>query len=328
MTSEKWHICDFRNMSFLTGHLSFVIFLLLSACGKEAPPLPPFIRIPEAVNDLTAAQSGHDLILTWTNPAKNIDGSAATNLARVQIRSDGAIFATLNVSAPGQPQSHLIPAGSVVDARRTFTAVIETTQGKTSRVSNTASITPIEVPGRVRQLRAVVDQRRIVLDWEKPLEHPELADAYVVGRTDIPAESQTISGTRYEDDQYEPGKVLTYQVTAARRVGGNTILGVGPQSIPVTVEDTTPPQVPAGLDIVQSDTGAYLTWAPNSETDLAGYHVFRSDSANGDFRPVSDRLVTTNAFFDPSSRSGQYYSVSAVDEFGNESAMSAALRAP
>ena len=170
-----------------------LLLLLLPGCGKEAPPLPPFIRIPEAVKDLTATQSGYNLVLTWTNPAKYIDGSAATNLARIQVRSDGAILATLNVSAPGQPQSYLIPIGSVVDARRTFTTVIETTQGKTSQVSNTASITPIDVPGPIRRLRAVVDQRRIVLEWEKPQEHPELADAYVIGRTDIPAESQTVS---------------------------------------------------------------------------------------------------------------------------------------
>src|SRR5437870_10801129 len=97
------------------GEYVIFLLLLLSACGKEAPPLPPFIRIPEAVKDLAAAQSGYNLVLTWTNPAKNIDGSAATNLARVQIRSDGAILATLNVSAPGQPQSHLIPVGSAVD---------------------------------------------------------------------------------------------------------------------------------------------------------------------------------------------------------------------
>jgi len=71
-----------------------------------------------------------------------------------------------------------------------------------------------------------------------------------------------------------------------------------------------------------------LTWNPNQETDLAGYHVFRSESANGGFRSISDRIVMTNAFLDSSYRAGTYYRVSAVDEFGNESSMSAPLRAP
>jgi uncharacterized protein len=304
------------------------LFLIAAACGREGAPLPPFIRIPEAVKDLNVAQSGYSLVLSWTNPARNIDGSAATNLAHVRIRSDSVTATSLDVTAPGRPQSYVIPMGAELDGRRTFSLVVETTQGKTSQVSNAVSITPVEVPGPVRGLRAIVDQRRIVLSWEKPQEHPELADAFVVVRTDMPGESQTVTETRYEDTQYEPGKMVMYQVTAVRRAGGNTIPGVGAASLPVTVEDKTPPQVPGGLDIVQSDTGAYLTWAPNPETDLAGYRVFRGDTLNGPFRLISNRMITTNAFFDPTSRQKQYYRVSAVDESGNESAMSIPIEVP
>jgi hypothetical protein len=300
--------------------------LLVAACGKEAPPLPPFIRIPEPVKDLKASQSGRTLILTWTNPARNIDGSAATNLAHVQIRSDDTPISTLDVNAPGQPQSDSIALNSALDIRRTFTLVVDTTQGKKSQPSNPAAITPVEVPGPVSRLRAVIDQRRIILEWSKPVEHPELADTYVIVRTDMPAEPQTVSEARYEDTQYEPGKTVTYQVTAVRRVGETAVPGIGPESLTTTIEDKTPPRSPSGLEIVQSDTGIYLTWDPSPETDLAGYRVFRSDGANGDFRQVSDRVISTNAFFDPSYRPGQYYRVSAVDEFGNESAMSDLLR--
>ena len=304
------------------------LFLLTAACGKEAAPLPPFIRIPEAVKDLRAVQVAHNLVLTWTNPAKNVDGSAATNLAKVEIRNDSVTVATLSVSASGQPQSHTIPLGSSLDGRRSFTIVVDTMQGKKSGVSNAASITPVEVPGKVSQLHAVVDQRRIMLQWSMPLEHPELADAYLVTRSDMPADSQTVSETQYEDSQYQPGKVVTYEVTALRRVAENTVPGIGSEAVTVRIEDKTPPQVPSGLDIVQSDTGAYLTWNPNSETDLAGYRVFRSDMANADFHPISDHAISTNAFFDPSYRSREYYRVSAIDEFGNESAMSDPLQGP
>ena len=71
-----------------------------------------------------------------------------------------------------------------------------------------------------------------------------------------------------------------------------------------------------------------LTWDANDETDFAGYRVFRSDRADGGFVPLSDRLITTNLFFDPSSRSGLYYVVSAEDEFGNVSPRSQPFRAP
>ena len=310
------------------GYWALVFLLFLSACGKEAAPLPPFIRIPEAVKDLKATQSGHDLVLSWTNPARNIDGSPATDLAHVQIRSGNTTVATLGVTAAGQPESHTIPLGSALDGQRAFTIVVDTTRGKKSAVSNAATITPVEVPGKVSELHAIVDQRRITLQWSKPAEHPELADAYMIVRSDMPGESQVVTDTQYDDNQYQPGKVVTYEVTAMRRAGENTIPGTGSEALAVKIEDKTPPQVPAGLEIVQSDTGAYLTWNANLETDLAGYRIFRSDHANGDFRPVSDRVISTNAFFDPSYRSGQHYRVSAIDEFGNESAMSDPLQGP
>jgi hypothetical protein len=146
-------------------HLALVLFLF-TACGKVGDPQPPFIRIPERVKDLTITQAGYDLVLSWTNPARYIDGSAATNLARVQIRSNGAPLRTVQVVAPGQPQSYSMPViGSVIGGERAFTVVVETTQGKLSDVSNVASATPVDVPGRVVKLAALADQRRIFLKW-------------------------------------------------------------------------------------------------------------------------------------------------------------------
>src|SRR6185369_3573041 len=120
-----------------------LVFLLLAACGKEGAPQPPFIRIPEAVKDLAATQSGHNIILTWTSPRRYVDGSAATNLARVQIREKEEILATVNASAGGQAQSYPIAAG--VGSERRFTIFVETSKGKRSEISNTAVITPADV---------------------------------------------------------------------------------------------------------------------------------------------------------------------------------------
>ena len=300
------------------------LLLLLVGCGKVGDPLPPFVRIPEAVKDLAVTQSGNSFVLSWTNPARNIDGSAATDLGRVRIRNNDSVIATVDVNAAGQPQSYFQPAAG----QQTFTVQVETTRGKLSDISNTVSITPVDVPGRVARLRHVVDQRRIRLEWDRPPEHPELADAYVVTRTDTPAESQTVTETRYEDSEYQPGKTLTYQVIAVRKLADRAIAGEGAETVSVVVQDKTPPRVPSGLDVVVVDMGAFVTWVANDETDLAGYHVFRSDRPDGGFSPVKDGLITGFSYFDPSSRPGLYYAVSAVDEFANESARSAPFRVP
>jgi len=308
--------------------LLVLLFLFLSACGKIGDPLPPFIRIPEAVKDLSVTQNGYDLVLNWTNPPRYVDGSAATNLSRVQIQSNGAPLAAIKIEAAGQPQSYVTPVGAVVAGERTFSLVVETTQGKFSQVSNTASVTPVDVPGRITGLTALPDQRRIFLTWEKPQDHPELADAYVVMRTDLPAEVDTVNDTHYEDVRFRSGSTLTYRVTAARRVAGNMVIGVGPESRTVTTEDKTPPAVPVGLEVKASEAGAYVTWEPNAEIDLAGYRVFRSERLDSGFKPLTDRPIAGVGFFDSSYSPGSYYAVSAVDEAGNESPMSPPFRGP
>ena len=299
-----------------------LLCLLLAGCGKIGEPLPPFIRIPEAVNDLAVRQNGRDFVLSWTNPANYVDGSAATDLSRVHIRSNDSIVTTLDVTAASQAQTWVFPVDSS-ESQRSFTVLVETSGGRMSPSSNVASISPVAVPGRVVRLEAVVDQRRIVLTWEKPQDNPELAEAYLVTRRE-PQESQMVQDTRYEDSRYQPGLAYTYDVTAMRGM----IPGVGPESVSVVVQDRTAPQVPTDLDIVPSESGAFITWSANSETDLAGYRVFRSESSGGEYVAVTDSLNATNAWFDKDYRPGRYYAVSAVDEFGNEGIRSAPMQAP
>src|SRR5262245_41968958 len=138
-----------NRMSARWVHFSAFLAFALCACGRVGAPLPPFIRIPEAVKDLAVSQSGYNLILTWTNPPRFIDGSGATNLTRVQISTGGAVVTTVAVNGPGQPQTYVMPFEPEQFDERVFTLAVETAQGKVSIVSNAASITPVEVPGRI-----------------------------------------------------------------------------------------------------------------------------------------------------------------------------------
>ncbi|MBM4117078.1 hypothetical protein FJ251_04930 [bacterium] len=90
-------------------------------------------------------------------------------------------------------------------------------------------------------------------------------------------------------------------------------------------EDLTPPTAPVNLSISVKDDQVTVAWRENSELDLAGYRVYRTvneqDMALAD---TSDHA----RFVDTIEQSGLFnlaYRISALDESGNESALSIAV---
>lgn len=55
---------------------------------------------------------------------------------------------------------------------------------------------------------------------------------------------------------------------------------------------TAPPATPTNFTATPGDGQVTLTWSPNTENDLAGYQVFRSTAANGNFVDITNNLVT------------------------------------
>ncbi len=56
-----------------------------AGCAKVGEPQPPEIHIPKPAADLTAHQVSDAIVLTFTKPVLNTDGSSATTLARVEV---------------------------------------------------------------------------------------------------------------------------------------------------------------------------------------------------------------------------------------------------
>lgn len=91
--------------------------------------------------------------------------------------------------------------------------------------------------------------------------------------------------------------------------------------------DTTAPTTPSGLTAMGGNASVNLTWNANSESDLAGYNVYRSDSSNGTYIKVNNGLVNTSMFDDSnlSAATTYFYKVTAVDTSSNESAQSSVV---
>ncbi len=61
------------------------VSLVVVACGKKGPPLPPLVKLPVAPSDLTAVRRADTVDLQLTVPSANTDSSRPANVVRVEV---------------------------------------------------------------------------------------------------------------------------------------------------------------------------------------------------------------------------------------------------
>jgi hypothetical protein len=147
-------------------------------------------------------------------------------------------------------------------------------------------------------------------------------------------ESGEAADIELRDDTFVWEKTYEYRVaiTASTKVpNGETVTFDAAVSNPqeLFAHDVFPPATPTGLQAVFSGAVAGqppaidLTWTPDVDRDLAGYFVFRrfqQEPASSAVK-LNAQPIKAPAFHDSAIASGNtyVYSVSAVDERGNES---------
>jgi hypothetical protein len=140
------------------------------------------------------------------------------------------------------------------------------------------------------------------------------------------------------DETFAWEKTYEYRVVivgSAKVPNGNVVTFDASTSTPFEVfaHDTFPPDIPTGLQAVFSGQGQVqgqvqgpsidLTWNPDMERDLSGYFIYRrlqGEPASAAVK-LNAQPVSAPAFRDSAIQPGRtyVYSVSAVDEHGNES---------
>jgi hypothetical protein len=126
----------------------------------------------------------------------------------------------------------------------------------------------------------------------------------------------------------------TYQYSVQRVVAlaleGHTfeVFSAPGDTVTIDARDVFPPRTPTAVQAIADPQARAidLSWAPNTESDLAGYVVYRRDTApSAPAVRVSPSGEAAPSFHDASVLFGHRYaySVSAVDRDGNESPRSA-----
>ena len=192
------------------------------------------------------------------------------------------------------------------------------------------------------QLAAKVEADGVLISWEgasvpaapagltyryRIVRSPAGANAYIaLAEVEPETEGFYLDKTFGWETKYDY-RILS--VTLVHSQGINmAVEGDDSKAAEVFTRDIYPPGEPTGLQSVFSSVGQKpfvdLSWAPNMETDLAGYNVFRS-VAGGEPVKLNQQLVPVPSFRDDNVVPGKtyLYSVSAVDLRGNESPHSA-----
>jgi hypothetical protein len=134
-----------------------------------------------------------------------------------------------------------------------------------------------------------------------------------------PLVQKLLEEDRYDDTAAPLGTTSCYVVRAVASMDP-LIESASSNEACVDVRDITAPAAPAGLAVLPRAGGLELLWTPSTEPDLAGYRVYRAVSG-GPAERLAEVPPTRSAWLDATAQAGEtyLYSLSAVDQAGNES---------
>ncbi|MCK4456108.1 MAG: Ig-like domain-containing protein [Thermoplasmata archaeon] len=142
--------------------------------------------------------------------------------------------------------------------------------------------------------------------------------------TEIYNETMTegLNDVYYMEDRYDIVGMYDFTIWAE---DNNNV--VSSSSDTFEIVDTTPPAAPTGLSVAAGDDAGTLevTWSANTEQDIDGYDLYRSDTgANNTFSKINTDPLTGTSHTDTGleDNTTYYYMLKAVDDEGLESEFS------
>jgi hypothetical protein len=337
--------------------------VILTACATTTPPQPPSLDLPKPPSDLRAARKGDQVTLTWTIPNVTTDRQTIRMVGPTRIcRTNAPGLSECGSPAGELPASSTASKGSAQkssvsfvdplpplmerdnpDATATYAVEVLNRDDRSAGLSNRARVPLFHTLPAPRDFQAHVTAQGIALNWasEPPPPVTPASIHYVVRiyRNSLEGQRPSVVGEvplggdhSLTDSTFDWEKTYQYRATIATIAEPSNkpvveVEGADTPEIKVFADDVFPPAVPSGLQAVFSGPGQQpfidLIWAPDADSDLAGYNVYRREQQTAPAK-LNSELLKTPAYRDSSVAAGKtyFYSVSAVDLRGNESARS------
>ena len=342
------------------------LLVAISGCGMEGAPLPPTLKLPQPVTTLSGERIGDEVHLSWTMPKRDTDkvllkGDQKVHVCR-RIENGGCDPAGDLMIAPGTAASYVDHLPSSITSGPpqllVYTVLLQNHSGHDAGPSNPIFAVTGVAPRPIESLSTAASPDGVVLHWaavpganadqelvrihRTRLVDPKAKIAEQKSGSPTPASPPQTQDQTLEVTGGDKGQALdrdaaldnTYRYTVERvrkfSIQGHAFEETSTPGEPITLDarDIFPPQVPSGVQAVaDAETHAIdLSWAPDTDADIAGYIVYRRESGSSR-NPVrvSPAGLVPPSFRDASTLPGHsyIYSVSAIDRDGNESARSA-----
>jgi len=334
---------------------SVLAALLLAACGKKGPPVPPAPRGPLAPERVEARQNGDRFVVSFVVPPVRKAGHPSAidraELIRVSyapgggppvdpdaFRRRGVVVAVLGdgpfvagatrrfVDRPSSDDRVATPGSTFRYAAR-----LVDPRGRVSPLGLAPDLVPIEVVPGPTGLRGEPTADGVRLTWDTA---PGLT--YNLYRSPIgedvplrPVHDRPLSVGEYLDAEAPTGGRYSYTVRVVRGDPPPYLEGLDGGPLEIVAEDRFAPAPPRGLVAVQEGPAVRLFWDPNAERDVAGYRVYRFSGGAEGWTPVGPDLHVRPLYRDDAVEAGRVvgYRVTAIDRATppNESEPSAAV---
>lgn len=122
-----------------------------------------------------------------------------------------------------------------------------------------------------------------------------------------PLNPQPLTETEFVIKGVTFGVERCFEVRPVDQVFGTTMIGPASPRACVTPKDTFPPAAPRSLQAIAGPGVINLIWDGNSEPDLAGYIVLRSEAPGDTLQAITPEPVTATTFRDENVRAGTRY---------------------
>ncbi len=321
--------------------LLMLLFFLPISCGRKRAPVPPGTLRPERIKDLSYKITSKGVILTWSVPVRNHDGSPLSyvkefRLYKAQVPIDGGCLEcppnygepiTIKLASKPEPGRKIHYEDTTLEPGYYYIYQVRTVKGllNISDFSNKVYFAWHSPPDAPRSLTAEVSEKGVRLSWLPPEKFQDGTPIRsplryaILRKFDDEKDWTRLRGTTEKTSWFDKirrtYRYVEYKVIPIFSFHGTEIEGMASAPILVRAKGFGFLGAPKIAKVEKKIDGIHVLWQRLKRYDISGYNVYRKNPSGIIFK-LNNYPVRSTTFIDKTLlKKGVYrYFVTAVDD--------------